>query len=632
MSNRSKLLRLRVRNIGCMGDEPVEVGLDDVVCLVGKNNAGKSTILRAYELAQGSEKFDPARDRCSWAPNDKPSEVELELHIPKGIGNISEDWKEQQGDNLVLRSRWQWFPETGFDKKVRNTWNPASKQWADDGNAGGADNVFKSRLPRPLRVGSLQDASKTEELLLALALDPFVNEMKASQDKPGSQLSGAISAMTGLVKSMSASHEKRFEQIANQVQTTFSEVFPGLGLRLDVGMAAPSIKVADLLKAGSGIRIVDGGAETSLVQQGTGARRALFWSMLRVHNEMERTDERREEYRDGLAKGKKKAKGEALAELEAKIAAIDAGAPIPSGEDDPALPGYLLLIDEPENALHPMASRLAQRHLYQLGGDPDWQVMMTTHSPYFINPLADHTTIVRLERTKAEGGQLATRIYRSDDVKFVGDEKAQLQALQQMDVGFSEIFFGSYPVVVEGDTEHAAFIAAAVQDEHELADKVTVVRARGKAIIPALIRMLRHFKIGFGLVHDTDWPYNKAGANGMWSVNASIHDALAECRADGLAVRHRVSIPDFERFLGGEELGKDKPFEAFNRVRGDGTLKNRVRELIQALLDGKDHGPHPDKHDKTAYLGFLLDELKAWAKTNNCLDDPRLAPPEKSAA
>jgi predicted ATPase len=76
MHNRSKLLRLSVRNIGCIGDEGIEIDLDDIVCLVGKNNAGKFTILKAYELAQGSLKFDYARDRCSWAPNDAPSAVD----------------------------------------------------------------------------------------------------------------------------------------------------------------------------------------------------------------------------------------------------------------------------------------------------------------------------------------------------------------------------------------------------------------------------------------------------------------------------------------------------------------------------------------------------------------------------
>ena len=85
MANRSRLLKLVVRNIGCIGPDGVEVALDDVVCLVGKNNAGKSTILRAYELAESPNKFSVARDRCRWTPDDEPSVVELDVHIPAGI-------------------------------------------------------------------------------------------------------------------------------------------------------------------------------------------------------------------------------------------------------------------------------------------------------------------------------------------------------------------------------------------------------------------------------------------------------------------------------------------------------------------------------------------------------------------
>ena len=383
--------------------------------------------------------------------------------------------------------------------------------------------------------------------------------------------------------------------------------------------------MADLLKSGSGLRIVDGKAETSLLQQGTGARRALFWSMLRVHNELKRLIERRDEHRKQLVAKRKKAKGTDAEDIDAQIAAIDAGAPVPEDAEDPALPGYLLLIDEPENALHPMAARAAQRHLYELAKDPDWQVVMTTHSPYFINPLEDHTTIVRMERTKGDESALFTKVYRSEAVTFNEDERRNLQALQQMDVSFSEVFFGSYPILVEGDTEHAAFIAAIVQEQHDLADKVTIVRARGKASLPAWIRMLHHFKINFGLVHDTDWPYNRAGKSGMWTMNATIHAEISKCRQDGLVVRHSYSLPDFERALGGDQLGKDKPFAAYERVVKESQPREKVQSLIQTLFDGADHGPScSDPHDEDKYLSSLLAALNAWAHENGAAADPRL--------
>ena len=45
-----KLASLKVANLGPIGDAPaVEILIDNIVLLVGPNNAGKSTVLDAYE-------------------------------------------------------------------------------------------------------------------------------------------------------------------------------------------------------------------------------------------------------------------------------------------------------------------------------------------------------------------------------------------------------------------------------------------------------------------------------------------------------------------------------------------------------------------------------------------------------
>jgi len=316
-----------------------------------------------------------------------------------------------------------------------------------------------------------------------------------------------------------------------------------------------------------------------------------------------------------------------IADLNAQLAAHNDGAPIPESPEDPALPGYLLLIDEPENALHPMAARAAQRHLYKLAGSPDWQVMMTTHSPYFINPFENHTTIVRLERTADENNSpIEPKTYRSDLITFEGDDKQRLQALQHIDPSFAEVFFGSYPVLVEGDTEHAAFMAAIIEKQHELMERVTVIRARGKAILVPLIKVLKHFKISFGIIHDSDAPFRKNGDNnGMWTENGKIWTAIKQAREAGVTVRHRVSIPDFERYLGGDEESKDKPLNAYQKVTNEATLSEQVQTLLNELLSSEQHEPFqttlPTKD--TDYLELLRVEVLKWATESGLAENPR---------
>jgi putative ATP-dependent endonuclease of the OLD family len=631
MPNISKLVRIGLRNIGCIGADGLTVDLDNVVCLVGKNNSGKSTVLRAYALALGAEPFSPERDRCQLAPAGGASEVELEVHIPAGIGNVDEKWKRAEGELLIVRSRWQW---TAPDfKPVRSTWDPEVSDWAADGKAGGADNVFKSRLPRPLRIGSLQDAEGTERMLVTLALSPLMTALENERLKAGSALAGALEDVIKQVNALGAAHEKHFNEIATKVTEGFKSVFPRLDVHLNVTTGPWTPKIDSLVREGSGLRVKDGKSDTALNQQGTGARRALFWAMLQVHNELTRDKEAREAYRKSVAaelkkeqSSKKGADADKLEELKTRLAAIDEGGAIPQDADDPAFPGYLLLIDEPENALHPMAARAAQRHLYKLAESADWQVMMTTHSPYFINPLEDHTTIVRLERGDDDDVPITPKTYRSDDIVFEGDDKLRLQALQHVDPSLAEIFFGSYPVLVEGDTEHAAFIASIIEKQHDLMEKVTVVRARGKAILPSLVAIMEHFKIDFGIVHDCDPPFTKDGNNnGMWTQNGRIRDAVVKAREAGITVRHRVSIPDFERYLGYDEESKDKPLTAYLSITNDDSLSGKVQGLLTELVSSDQHEPFPDEvlNAGQDYLNVLRVPLIAWATERQCQDKPR---------
>jgi hypothetical protein len=264
VENRSKLLRMTIRNIGCIGNEGVDIALDNIVCLVGKNNAGKSTVLRAYELAKGSVSFDPAHDRHQHAQPDQPSEVLLEVHIPQGIGNVDEKWKQERDGFLVVKSRWQWCAPNF--QKVRTTWDPTGGDgqqgcWAEDTKAGGADPVFTSRLPRPLRIGSLEDAAKTEELLLKLALSPLFTELEKARSNPESDLAKAIESVSSSMNALSEQHQEHFNGIAGKVSTGFKGIFPRLDVSLNV-CAAPLVpKVDELIKNGSSLRISDGRAE-----------------------------------------------------------------------------------------------------------------------------------------------------------------------------------------------------------------------------------------------------------------------------------------------------------------------------------------------------------------------------------
>jgi hypothetical protein len=104
-----------------------------------------------------------------------------------------------------------------------------------------------------------------------------------------------------------------------------------------------------------------------------------------------------------------------------------------------------------------------------------------------------------------------------------------------------------------------------------------------------MIRLLAHFKVPFGVTHDTDSPFwlNKKGEkkkNSAWTENKTIADAICQAREKGIVVRHRISIPDFERRLGGLEESKDKPILAYRKVLQSPEVRNLVKELFMELF------------------------------------------------
>jgi hypothetical protein len=276
----------------------------------------------------------------------------------------------------------------------------------------------------------------------------------------------------------------------------------------------------------------------------------------------------------------------------------------------------MLLIDEPETALHPSAVRAAKEHLYNLASEAGWQVMLSTHHPAFVDPIKDHTTIVRLHRLDKH---LEPNIYKSETINFSDDELANLKALMVFDSNVSEIFFGDKVVIVEGDTEFAAFheIMNSNSTDYPVSQRPLIIRARGKATIAILIKILSHFKIDFSVLHDIDSPKTSAGdrVNSAYSIDKTISDTVTEARKAGLNVTYRCSCPNFEIHHQMELPSKDKPFRSWKAVQEQGNVRSSIETVLKELISVCNDIP---SNDGTNYE----DTLKNWIVLNHKQDEP----------
>jgi putative ATP-dependent endonuclease of OLD family len=644
MTQRSKLVKMRIVNLGCIGPEGLTVDLDNILCLVGPNNSGKSTVLRAYELAVGTQNFD--KDDFCLRGNDEPSTVEIWVHIPEGMASIAEEWKEIEGDLRLVRSKWEWTKDD-FKKPVRKTWDTKLDDYSETGNAAGLDQVFTSRLPQPFRIGALDNPEAEHKKLLTLILEPIADQLKQNLEDPESGISIALKEFTRFSKQPVEAQNEHIQKIKEDINKSHNEIFPNISIDLNIGINEIKVDpLAELLKS-SKFKIKEWADEIDWNKQGTGSQRALFWSMMQVRSRLKTvTDLKNQQQKEiaelakqvsKLQKERDKARTEATVQDKTlKIEALEKTIEEKSQQDvntllenqnqELSLPGHMLLIDEPEIALHPNAIRAASKYLYALAQDPSWQVMLTTHSPLFVNPLEDHTTVVRLDR---EHDHPTPKTYVSDKVSFSESEKENLKMLNKFDSCLAEMFFGQYPILVEGDTEFAAFeaIMNKFPDKYPINKRPIIIRARGKFTLTLLSKMLNHFKVPYSILHDCDSPLNKNGKkNNAWTANKQIHAEVKKTRESGIKVNHKVSIPYFEGAhtqlvvndsgIIEDGTSKDKPFEMWQKVMMDEGVQNSVIEILDQLMPEAE----ADVVEEEDFDQQLINKLKAWKESLSITD------------
>lgn len=151
----------------------------------------------------------------------------------------------------------------------------------------------------------------------------------------------------------------------------------------------------------------------------------------------------------------------------------------------------------------------------------------------------------------------------------------------------AEFFFGGKIIVVEGDTEYTAFkhVIAKKPDDYK---NVHIIRARGKATIVALVKILNHFGSNYSVLHDSDTPkiQTKKGkqTNGAWTTNQNILDAVNTKPAER-KVRLLASIPKFEKAYFDEEVKDEKPYNALQTLEASPIMFGKVEKLLKALID-----------------------------------------------
>lgn len=547
-ASQPKLRRMIIKNFRCIGSRPVTIDIDDVVVLVGPNNAGKSSILKAYEVVMnhGSKKCHLSESDFPNGRVDPNNLPEIELHtIVNGDTTPAAKWilfDEDTGKPYV-RERWIW--ESPNTDPKRQGFDPAKNDW-DDHVPWGAPNIAKENRPQPHLVDAFAHPLDQEKQLIDLLTTILKERVKGLQQKSAigeeTEYSKLLNQLTLLRKKIIEESKPEIEQIENELTKVISEIFPGYVVKFDPQVEENIENDISIFKTSAKLLMgPETGYQSAIEKQGSGARRTLLWSALRL------------------------------------IAQADTSKKSSSNRP------HVLLLDEPEICLHPNAIREACKVLYDLPLSGNWQVMVTTHSPAFIDVSRDNTTIVRVERSET-GEIFGTTVFRPEKAQLDDNDRERLKLLNLFDPYVAEFFFGGHSIIVEGDTEYTAFKFIMSNNPNKYKN-IHIIRARGKSTIVSLCKILNQFGTGYSVLHDSDLPHTKDGkSNPAWSQNFEILK-IVRASVNPEKVRLITSVPNFELAYFKKDVRAEKPYNALQRLKADSDAYKLVEQLLDSLLN-----------------------------------------------
>jgi predicted ATP-dependent endonuclease of OLD family len=228
-----------------------------------------------------------------------------------------------------------------------------------------------------------------------------------------------------------------------------------------------------------------------------------------------------------------------------------------SQKEDEHVRSLVICFEEPEIYLHPSAANQMRNAIYELSGISS-QIVATTHSPYIIDLSKKPRQVLNRLTTSSNGVKIIPFSVSDTFHSLVADDKQYVKMLLKLDDYVSRVFFTENVVVIEGDTEDILIRESLKRLKREdflnVISKFEVIKARGKAAIIGLVKYLTAMGIKPIVVHDRD-----NGTDGAIKFNKPIEDAVG---SNGRVV---LMIENVENEVG-YSANNEKPFKAFQET------------------------------------------------------------------
>ncbi|MEW6601014.1 MAG: AAA family ATPase [Nitrospirota bacterium] len=510
--------------------EHIELDIGSLIGVIGENNSGKSSILRAIELFY-EESIRPINEEYfHFKKQENPIEIALSfveltedeqnqkyikhwiydgvVRIKKTISWDTENekyimtlygWQQKPVDNCFDLSKFDEFkgeiknivkykglPDYFLSDKgtvTQQSYKDGVLRYIDEGhvefgapdwlkNPGGLKENFSSLLPRFYFVPAIRDAidesKTTQQTIFGKLITDLTNRIVSKNPKFEEVKKQLEGLQKYLNKKDDGSDTDRLQEIKELEKNLSDTVSENIpNSKVEIEIVTPEL--IDLFKD-TKIRL-DDSLSTSIESKGHGLQRALVFSYIRAY-------------------------------------AKTLNAIVDNGGD--SYKNFILGIEEPEICLHPNGQRKMLNVLENISAHD--QVIFCTHSNFFINMFNyKNIAIARREDNRpCTAYQYRGDIFEAEEAEAKRRLKKVFRYLSLFDLSRSELFFSKKVVLVEGDTEKfiipfwASKLAIADSKYDFSSSNISVVECGGKSNLHIFMRVLNRFSIPYIVLHDVD--------------------------------------------------------------------------------------------------------------------------------
>jgi putative ATP-dependent endonuclease of OLD family len=478
-----KIQHVRIRRYRSLKD--LSLDIDDYTVLVGPNGSGKSSVLYALDwffnggtLTEEDYHTSSHRDLPTGETN---GDIDVEVTFVD-LTNEDRAVLGQYGRSEIVRLRKTWSMETGKTKLLGNSKQGSGFKEIRDAAAADSRTLYtiaRDRFPGlanattkveivaqldswesdPANIELLEEipasdathmdgfngpnklSARVRFILVPASIDIVSQVQSAGKSSAVSQLIGVLMSdavttarakweaenadvLTGLNEKIKRDVEDSTKRKVDRVNSLLADLVPDASIQFETQIPAWSNKNDASVKT----IVVINGQEQDVSRQGHGVQRAVMISMLQALIPDE------ESIRIELAE-----ENPEIAEtlLKAKLA---------------ELPALVICLEEPEIYQHPVRARHFANVLSQWAKRPTSQVVLATHSPYFLLP-EQYESLRRF--TLVDAMSVVTFSSVDDVATSAGVPPSKVRKFIEKEIphAFSEGFFADAVVLVEGETD-----------------------------------------------------------------------------------------------------------------------------------------------------------------------------------